>query len=753
MDDIYQVILEDTLAGYWDWNIPEHTEYLSPTFKAMFGYEDHELENKPETWQEIIFPEDLEKVFANFDEHVASKGKVPYRNEVRYRHKNGSVVWVLCTGRVIEWNGEKPVRMVGCHIDITKRKEAEEQLIYTQNFLNKTAQTAKIGPWEVDLVKNKVTWSEVTRTIHEVDADFEPSVEGGLKFYKRGESRKKVTEVFTNLVNTGEPFDIECVLVTDKKNEIWVRVIGQAEMQGEQCIKAYGTIQDIDAQKKVKDELLQSEHRFRESFENSAIGMALVSLEGKWLKVNKQICDIVGYTEEELLKKTFQEITHPDDLDADLDHVQELLEGKIESYSMEKRYFNRVGDIVWVMLNVSLVRSVDGKPVHFVSQIEDITRRKDAEEKLKIANDELNRLFEALTHVTVIATDLEGIITHFSSGAEKLLGYNASEVIGKATPAIVHKESEVVARQKELSEQFGKKVEGFDVFVELAKQGKYESREWTYVRKDGSAFPVQLVVTSIRDDQGNIIGFIGIATDISKLKQKEKELKQTIDVVSEQNTRLYNFAHIVSHNLRSHTGNLSLLLELYQNAESGNEKTEMFDHLLAVSNNLNDTIAHLNEVVTIQTNIDQQRTEVNLFEYAEKAIETLSGDISHAGVIVKNNIDKNASVNYNEAYMDSIMLNLISNAIKYRSKEREPVVELDFNISSKEAILSVRDNGIGIDLEKHGDKLFGMYKTFHNNEDAKGIGLFITKSQIEAMGGKIDVQSELNKGTQFNIYL
>ncbi|WP_276166349.1 chemotaxis protein CheB [Zobellia alginiliquefaciens] len=124
---VFEQVLEITLAGFWDWNIQENTEYLSPTFKRMFGYEDHEMENTPESWQRIIHPEDLPGVLATFDAHVASKGKVPYDNEVRYFHKNGGIVWVWCKGQVIEWGeNDEPIRMVGSHINITNLRQLSQ---------------------------------------------------------------------------------------------------------------------------------------------------------------------------------------------------------------------------------------------------------------------------------------------------------------------------------------------------------------------------------------------------------------------------------------------------------------------------------------------------------------------------------------------------------------------------------------------------------------------------------------------------
>ncbi|MBK8015017.1 MAG: PAS domain S-box protein [Deltaproteobacteria bacterium] len=129
-------ILESTLAGYWDWNVPAGTEYMSPAFKKMLGYEYDELPNVPETWQRLIFKEDLSKVLVSFDRHIESRGREPFSNEVRYRHKDGSTVWVVCAGRVIEWTESgAPIRMVGCHVNVSDRKRAEEELKRSEYWL------------------------------------------------------------------------------------------------------------------------------------------------------------------------------------------------------------------------------------------------------------------------------------------------------------------------------------------------------------------------------------------------------------------------------------------------------------------------------------------------------------------------------------------------------------------------------------------------------------------------------------------
>jgi PAS domain S-box-containing protein len=135
---IFNHMLEGSMAGYWDWMIKENTEYLSPTFKRMFGYAEDEMENTPEAWQRIIFQEDLPKVFETFETHVASKGEIPYSTELRYHHKDGSTVWVYCRGKVIEWDDEgQPVRMIGSHVDITPLKNQEERKRELESVIQK----------------------------------------------------------------------------------------------------------------------------------------------------------------------------------------------------------------------------------------------------------------------------------------------------------------------------------------------------------------------------------------------------------------------------------------------------------------------------------------------------------------------------------------------------------------------------------------------------------------------------------------
>ncbi len=228
--------------------------------------------------------------------------------------------------------------------------------------------------------------------------------------------------------------------------------------------------------------------------------------------------------------------------------------------------------------------------------------------------------------------------------------------------------------------------------------------------------------------------------------------KAADDLVNEQNKRLLNFSYIVSHNLRSHASNIQAITNLLEITESESERKEMVDLLKTVSGSLNDAMLNLNKVVNIQTSIDVSTEPLNLAVFIRKTLDILNDQVVLKKAVVKNNVQDNIMVNYNPAYLESILLNFIFNAIRYSHPDRAPEIDLSTFIDGGQIVFQIADNGVGIDLDKHGDQLFGMYKTFNGNPDSKGVGLFISKNQIDAMGGKVLVESTPAKGTKFMIY-
>ena len=232
-----------------------------------------------------------------------------------------------------------------------------------------------------------------------------------------------------------------------------------------------------------------------------------------------------------------------------------------------------------------------------------------------------------------------------------------------------------------------------------------------------------------------------------ELHQKQDELIQTLNY---QNKQLDDFAHLTSHNIRSPATNISSLISLLNEDSTIEEYKLIFGKLTKVSQNLNETLNELIEVLHVKKNIAVEKEEIHFEAILNKVKESLEGDILTNGVIITSKF-KYPVVVYPKAYLESIFHNLLSNAIKYRSPERTPTIHIETDKVDGRIQLKVTDNGLGIDLEKYGHLIFGLRNIFHSGYDSKGVGLFMTKTQIEALGGEIKVESEVDRGTTFTV--
>jgi len=256
-----------------------------------------------------------------------------------------------------------------------------------------------------------------------------------------------------------------------------------------------------------------------------------------------------------------------------------------------------------------------------------------------------------------------------------------------------------------------------------------------------------------KDSHGKPSRIIGTHTDITYQKKYDGQSKKQLQLITSQNERLHNFTHIVSHNLKTHIGNFKNILEFYDEANSENEKIELVNHLKTISEALTTTIVDLDDIISIKakSNAHELNERINVFSCAEKIIDSLQIEIDKNQIGVYNSIRKDDHLLANRPYLESIFYNLICNSIKYRSNDRKSKVILQSIHSKKELKILISDNGIGIDTEKHKNQLFEMYQTFHGTDrlDSRGVGLYITKIQVEAIGGTINVESKPDEGTTF----
>lgn len=278
------------------------------------------------------------------------------------------------------------------------------------------------------------------------------------------------------------------------------------------------------------------------------------------------------------------------------------------------------------------------------------------------------------------------------------------------------------------------------------------NKELSYRNADGSTTTFLTSKIPLKGENGEVNGIVGISMDISEQKQKEQELKDLISVTSSQNKKLINFAHIVSHNLRSHSANFAMLLDFLAHEKDENERSRIMEMLSESSKNLMETLHNLNDIVAINTESNIIKQKVNLNSNINKVLNKLKPQLDKNKATIISEISDDVNLNVVPSFLLNILENIVSNAIKYRKSQLDPVIKFSLNYVQNYTVLSIEDNGMGLDTKKYGHKLFGMYKTFHGNPDAKGLGLYITKNQIEAMQGKINASSKVGSGSTFNLY-
>ena len=608
-----------------------------------------------------------------------------------------------------------------------------------QELRQKAIEVARIGGWEIDLLTGELFWTDITKEIHEVPMDFVPDVTQGINFYKEGRHRDTISKIVDKAMKEGVPWDIELIIITAKGKEVWVRAMGDVEMLNGKCIRIFGTFQDIDAEKRIELKFNEVSKRLAIATSGSKIGIWEHDIE-----TNQVIWDENMYRLYGVKRKTFdpndlnqwQSVMHPDDLEPIFKSHNEAIQGK-KDYETEFRIIRPNGKQKHIGAKAVLIKDDSGKPVKMVGTNIDITELTKTRLLLEKSEESFQGAFER-SNTGMALVDVRGNWIKVNKSLCESLGYSGEELFKMTFQEITHPDD----LDKDLQ------------FLDKMLNGHKESYqiEKRYLHKEGHIVYGILTVTAVRGIEGKLAHFISQVTDITERKNAEVELTRLVDITKHQNESLLNFAHIVSHNLRSHATNFSMLTGFLEGEKDKAEIAQINNMLSDASESLNETVLHLNEVVQLKVEATRKLKPVNIYSTLKNVKKNLNVLIQEKNVKCHTNVPEELIVMGIPAYLDSIFLNLITNSIKYSSPDREPEITITSKKTNKNVILSFADNGLGINLKRHGNKIFGMYKTFHKNKDAKGIGLFITKNQIEAMNGKIEVESTVNQGTTFKLY-
>ena len=455
---------------------------------------------------------------------------------------------------------------------------------------------------------------------------------------------------------------------------------------------------------------------------------------------NKGIQGIFGYKKEDVgtTSSWWFDRIHPEDSLKMSVKLYSFLEQKTERWQDEYRFKCADGSYKYVFDRGFLVKDTDGKAIRMIGAIQDVTKQKEEEQRLKLLETVITQTKDAVV-ITDTDTSNNPIpnIIFVNQAFTKMTGYKPKEVIGKSPLMFTGPKSDKVELEK-----LSKAIKNYkDCFIETISY-----------KKNGEEYWVNFSMIPVTNKEGEHSHWISIQRDVTKEKNQEREREQLIRELTQNNKDLKQFSYITSHNFRAPLSNLTGLLNLLEDVPIENDELqEILNGFKRSTHLLNETIEDLVKVVIIKDNPSILKEDISMKEIFENVFFQLNNQINLYKPTIKFDIDDALSIHINKAYMESIILNLMSNALKYRSLDKLPKISIKAVEKENFVNLIIKDNGIGIDLDKNKEKIFGLYQRFHNYPDSKGLGLYLVKSQIEAMGGSIEVESQVGKGTQFTL--
>lgn len=597
----------------------------------------------------------------------------------------------------------------------------------------KAAQSAKIGIWKMNLVTNHVFWDAVTKCILEVSDDFEPINGSGINFYTVGENRDRIKSLIERAIHDGISFEDKFQITTAKNNIRYIECICQVEIIDGKPVNLLGTFQDITNEQNLINELQLNVEKFSSIFSSANDAIFIIDTStGVITDCNPRSQELTGYNIFEL-KGLHNSKLFPEEFRKEIRFFLKYNLHKNE-YTVDETFIKtKLGESIPVEIASGKKFQVKNK-TYSVFYIRDISERKNVEKKLNLLS-----LAASETTDTIVIANEKGVAVWANQAYLDLTGMNMEEVIGQK-PGYLSVGPETDFKTTLLMQKAIKNKES--IKITILNYNKNKEKYW-----------FELNITTVFDSNNNFLNFVGVGRNVTLRIEKELELKKLLEITSSQNNKLFNFTHIVSHNIRSHTSNLSMIVDVIENTDKIDDKLSYFELFKEGTDKLSESIEYLNEIISIPQNTNIKKKGIRLKHEIEKTKMALSLAIKESKIIISDTIPEDLIVTAIPAYLDSILLNLFTNAIKYKSPERTATLEIGYEIIKDYLVINFKDNGLGLNLEKNGHKIFGMYKTFHDNEDAKGIGLFITKNQLEAMEGKIEVESEVGQGSNFKIYL
>ncbi len=713
---------------------------VSPACSKAWGYSPEELIGT--SYKKLIHPEDL--TGATTAREVIVNGIELTHIENRYIHKDGHIVPMV-------WSAKWDARMNVTYAigrDNTEKKIAEEKLAQNTEFLKKAQQFAKMGSWKSDSKAEKLVCSEELYNVFGTSQEKFHETRGAFLDMIDERDKQDVMQAINHSRETGELFFVQYRITTDAGEERVLESAGRAEKDSSgDVIALFGTTQNITERKKAEQEIAEANQRFELVIKATFDAIWDWDIVENTLFWGDGFESIFGHPVHGLQKgrRTWSDHIHPDDYETVMQNIDALINGTAGNYLEEYRFQKMDGAYAYVLCKSIIIRDENGKAIRLVGAIQDITKRKEEEHRLKLMESVITN-----TNDIVLITEAEPFdepgqrIIFVNEAFTKMTGYTAEEVIGK-TPRILQGPNSDRAALNNLK----------------VKMKNWESCEVTTInyKKNGEEFWNNFSVSPVADEKGWFTHWIAIERDITAAKNTEIQLKLLNENLQKQanelamsNAELEQFAFVASHDLqeplRMVTSFLTQLERKYGDIIDDKGKKYIY-FAVDGAKRMRQIILDLLEYSRVRK-ISADTDEVDLNVLVEDVRLLCFKKIEESCAVI--NFRELPTILADKVLLRQIFQNLITNALKYQIEGAVPEITISSHEGDRQGywLFSVTDNGIGIE-EEYFEHIFIIFKRLHSSGEyaGTGMGLAITKRIIENLGGEIWLTSEKGKGSTF----
>ena len=779
--------LEGAGLGMWDWDLTTDRVVYCERWAAMLGYAPEEVEQTLGFWYMRIHLEDLDRVERALKEHCAGRTDL-YEVSYRMSTSSGGWIWVQDRGRVVERGGRgQALRMVGTHLDITELKAEEDRRRTSEERFSQLAENIRAVFWMRDMDGRVLYLNPGYEAIFGRPA--EALLNDPEDFFSAldPEDQGPVRQALAAMIEQGRPeaYDLEYRIHT-KDGERWVwdkafgvrdgrgrfirfcglcrditeRKLWEAEVEGlnrqlsaaneelarsnvellEANQELLGAYEDLTTESGRRDQaeqnLHESEERFRATFDQAAVGLAHLTPSGRYTLVNKRLCEILGYTESELMKHNYQSLTHEKDLAATVGQVEEILARPGAVSRLDKRLYRKDGQVVWCRVTSTVVRDAEGRPRYFIDVVEDITEAREAAARTL-------RMAAALEHAgeAVAITDRNGAIQYVNEAFISQTGYGPEEALGR-DPAFLRSDGH---SRREADEELATLRAG------RAWRGVLRLRA-----KDGREFNAETSVAPVLDEQGEIIHFVSIMRDVTTRMRLEERLRQT-----QKMEALGTLAGGISHDFNNLLTAIMGFAELAQRKNKNRHVARYLERILGAGRRGADMVR---QILTFSRSREAAFSPVEFQAVARQALDLLEG-AALSGIRVEQGLEApGVLVMAEPSRLHQVVLNLCVNGL-HAMRETGGVLTVTLKTvrdgplgsesdpdHGESLLLTVRDTGTGMD-EATRARVFEPFFTTKEPGEGTGMGLSVAHGIIAGWGGAIEVSSQPGRGSEFRVWL